>query len=84
MYTVYILFSKSSLKYYTGQTDNLENRLQRHNSGLSLSTKNGKPWDLIYTIEFSTRSEAMLLEQKIKKRGAKRYLEDIGYFKFGM
>jgi putative endonuclease len=80
MYIVYILFSKSSLKHYTGQTDNLENRLQRHNSGLSLSTKNGKPWNLIYSIEVSTRSEAMLLEQKIKKRGAKRYLEDIGFF----
>ncbi|WP_348824081.1 GIY-YIG nuclease family protein [Flavobacterium aestuarii] len=68
MYTVYILFSKSSLKYYTGQTNNIQNRLQRHNSGLSLSTKNGKPWDLIYSIEVSTRSEAMLLEQKIKKK----------------
>jgi putative endonuclease len=80
MYVVYILHSKSSLKYYTGQTDNLENRLQRHNSGLSLSTKTGKPWDLIYIIKLSTRSEAMLLEQKIKKRGAKRYLQDISFF----
>ncbi len=80
MYIVYILFSKSSLKYYTGQTDDLENRLQRHNSGLSLSTKSGKPWELIYQIQFSTRSEAMLLEKKIKKRGAKRYLEDVGFF----
>ncbi len=73
------MFSKSSLKYYTGQTDNLENRLQRHNSGLSLSTKSGKPWELIYQIQFSTRSEAMLLEQKIKKRGARRHLEDVGF-----
>jgi putative endonuclease len=80
MYIVYVLFSKSSLKYYTGQTDNLENRLYRHNSGLSLSNKSGKPWELIYQIQFLTRSEAMLLEQKIKKRGAKRYLEDIGFF----
>jgi putative endonuclease len=80
MYIVYVLYSESSLKYYTGQTDNLVNRLHRHNSGLSLSTKSGKPWGLIYQIQFSTRSEAVLLEQKIKKRGAKRYLEDIGFF----
>jgi len=72
----YILYSESSSKYYTGQTDNLENRLKRHNSGLSLSTKYGKPWGLIYNTGFSTRSEAMDLEQKIKKRGAKRYLLD--------
>ena len=77
MYTVYILYSKTSLKYYTGQTNNLEDRLFRHNSGLSLSTKTGRPWSLIYQIQFDTRSEAVQLEIKIKKRGAKRYLEDL-------
>ena len=77
MYTVYILYSKTSLKYYTGQTNNLEDRLFRHNSGLSLSTKTGRPWSLIYQIQFNTRSEAVQLEIKIKKRGAKRYLEDL-------
>ena len=77
MYAVYILYSKTSLKYYTGQTNNLEDRLFRHNSGLSLSTKLGRPWTLIYQIQFNTRSEAVQLEIKIKKRGAKRYLEDL-------
>ena len=77
MFIVYILFSKSSLKYYTGQTNKLEDRLFRHNSGLSLSIKSDKPWDLVFKTEFDTRSEAMLLELKIKKRGAKRYLEDL-------
>ena len=77
MYTVYILFSKTSSKFYTGQTNNLEDRLFRHNSGLSLSTKSGIPWTLIYQEQFNTRSEAVQLEIKIKKRGAKRYLEDL-------
>ena len=76
LYTVYILFSKTSLKYYTGQTNNLEDKLFRHNSGLSLSTKSGISWNLVYQIQFNTRSEAVQLEIKIKKRGAKRYLED--------
>jgi putative endonuclease len=80
MFLVYILFSNSTSKYYTGQTDNIDDRLKRHNSGLSLSTKAGKPWKLIYKIPFSTRSEAMLFEIKTKKRGAKRYLEDINFF----
>ncbi|WP_415831470.1 GIY-YIG nuclease family protein, partial [Flavobacterium terrigena] len=31
-------------KYYIGQTNNMEDRLRRHNSGYSLSTKNGIPW----------------------------------------
>ncbi|MGO4905770.1 GIY-YIG nuclease family protein [Flavobacterium sp. W20_MBD1_R3] len=81
MYTVYIIQSEISFKYYIGQTDHLINRLYRHNSGFSLSTKSGKPWCLIYEVELPTRSEAMILEHKIKKRGAKRYLADLGFFK---
>ncbi|MCZ8198788.1 MAG: GIY-YIG nuclease family protein [Flavobacterium sp.] len=80
MYCVYIIFSEVLSKYYTGQTNNIDDRLRRHNNGLSSSTKSGKPWVLIYKIEFKTRSEAMLLELKIKKRGAQRYLTDIGFF----
>lgn len=74
---VYILYSESLQKYYTGQTQNLEERLARHNKGLVKSTKNGKPWVLVHSIVCGLRSEAMLLEKKIKKRGAKRYLNDI-------
>ena len=59
MHTVYILFSENTLKYYTGQTDNLENRLHRHNSGLSISTKSGKLWTLIYQIQIENRSLAV-------------------------
>ncbi|MBG6061374.1 putative endonuclease [Flavobacterium sp. CG_9.1] len=81
MYIVYIIQSETSFKYYTGQTHDLADRLYRHNSGFSLSTKSGMPWILIYQVEHSTRSEAMILENKIKKRGAKRFLEDLGFFK---
>ena len=41
MYIVYILHSESTSKYYTGQTDNLENRLERTNS-LEIELQNGK------------------------------------------
>ena len=34
------------------------------------------PWRLIYKIEVHSRSEALILEGKIKKRGAKRYLDN--------
>ena len=77
MFYVYILFSTSKSKYYIGQTSDIENRLFRHNSGFSLSTKYGIPWELVKTFMCETRSDAILLEKKIKKRGAKRYLEDL-------
>ncbi|WP_207915821.1 GIY-YIG nuclease family protein [Flavobacterium caseinilyticum] len=46
MYIVYIIQSEISFKYYTGQTNDLADRLYRHNSGFSLSTKSGMPWCL--------------------------------------
>jgi putative endonuclease len=76
MFFVYILFSDSIAKFYVGQTNNIEERLFRHNSGFVKSTKLGLPWNLVRFFEVSTRSEAMLLEKKIKGRGVKRYLED--------
>jgi putative endonuclease len=51
--------------------------LQEHNAGKSKSTRAGKPWDLIYTESFKTRSEVVQREQKIKARGIRRYLSDI-------
>jgi len=75
MYTVYILYSEKSSRYYVGQTSNITDRLERHNQGRVKSTKFGIPWRIILQIEVSTRSEAMILEKQIKKRGAKRYVE---------
>ncbi|WP_396181976.1 GIY-YIG nuclease family protein, partial [Flavobacterium sp.] len=66
MFYVYILFSSSKSKYYIGQTSDIENRLNRHNSGFSLSTKYGIPWELVQIFMCETRSEAILLEKKIK------------------
>jgi putative endonuclease len=76
MITVYILFSDSCSKFYTGQTADLVNRLLEHNSGETRSIRSCMPWRLIWTVEQSSRSDAMNLESKIKKRGAVRFLTD--------
>ena len=74
---VYILFSETRSKYYVGQTIDIVDRLIRHNGGRVLSTKSGVPWKLVRQFPVADRSEALKLELKIKKRGAKRYLEDL-------
>ena len=78
MYFTYILYSKTSQKYYCGQTDNLKRRVSRHNDPNyrgSLTTKRIKgPWELVWFEEFSTRSEAVIKERYIKKRGVSRFL----------
>ena len=75
MCTVYILYSNTSSRYYVGQTSDINQRLERHNQGRVKSTKYGIPWEIVLQLDVSTRSEAMILEKQIKKRGARRYIE---------
>lgn len=73
---VYILRSAKTGKFYCGHTGDLDDRLYRHNSGQSKSTVHGVPWNLVWFFETSDRSEAVLLENKIKSRGIGRFLAD--------
>ena len=73
---VYILYSQKRSRYYIGQTLSIEKRLEKHNNGFVTSTKSGLPWQLIISFKVENRSEAIKLERKIKKRGAKRFIED--------
>ena len=77
-YTVYILYSDSCKKFYTGQSDNFANRLVEHNNGETKSIKRCLPWRVIWNQHVNTRAEAMALEKKIKSRGASRFLKDLG------
>ena len=76
-FTVYILHSITTDRFYIGQTISLKDRLDRHNSRNVPSTKNGIPWKLIWSAEKPTRSEAVKLENRIKGRGAKRFIKDL-------
>ncbi|NNC70500.1 MAG: GIY-YIG nuclease family protein [Flavobacteriaceae bacterium] len=73
---VYILYSEVRSRYYVGQTANIIERLKKHNQGKVPSTKGGAPWKIVVQLEVSSRSEALKLEKKIKKRGAKRYIDN--------
>lgn len=58
--------------YYTGWTNNLENRIKMHNTGRgSKYTRARLPVVLIYYEKFSTKSEAMSRECQIKKMSRK-------------
>jgi putative endonuclease len=78
IFVVYILFSDACQKFYTGQTADLPNRIEEHNAGETPSIRRCRPWHLIWSREVSSRSEAVQLEAAIKKRGARRFLEDLG------
>ena len=77
MYYVYILKSQSSGKYYIGQTQNIEQRLIRHNSGQSRYTKGKGPWLLVYKMECMSRIEALAIEKKFKSHKSRTYIEKL-------
>lgn len=64
---VYILRC-SDYSYYTGHTDNLEDRIAQHHSGAfpSCYTFQRRPLELVFAQEHSTREEALSAEQQIK------------------
>ena len=78
---VYIIYSPGSDLYYVGQTNNVENRLYSHNHSNSQFTSKHKPWELKCSIEKQSRSEAVLLEQKVKnlsRERLERFIEKYG------
>ena len=66
MYFVYILYSPTFDKFYIGQTNDMTNRLKRHNAGYESATNPYKPWLLKWIGEKPLRKEAVLLEKKLK------------------
>ena len=77
MFSVYIIYSNKIDQYYIGQTENIENRLYRHNNNGSKSTKKANDWVLIYTEEFPTRVLAVNREAEIKKKKSRVYIENL-------
>ncbi len=69
IFFVYFLRSRKDSKFYIGQTNNIEERVERHNKGLIKSTKNRSPFDLVYTETYKTRREAMVREKYLKSIG---------------
>ena len=65
-FIVYILYSSTAKKHYTGFTSNLEQRLLVHNKFGKEWTSKYRPWKLIHTKEFDTKKAAMDYEKWLK------------------
>jgi len=66
-YYVYILKSeKDPEHFYTGFSENLENRLTYHNSGQCPHSSRYKPWRIKTAIAFTERQKALDFERYLK------------------
>lgn len=73
-YYVYILKSMKNGDVYVGSTENVKNRVSMHNAGKVKSTKGYRPWMLLRTERYDTRSEAVRREMFLKTGQQKEML----------
>ena len=73
-YYVYILESINSSKhFYTGFTENLEDRLKAHNSGKCAHTDKFKPWQIKTAIAFTNQEKAHAFEKYLKTASGRAF-----------
>ena len=67
-YCVYMLKSLCKKKVtYVGYTNNLKERIKKHNTGKGAKFTRGRKWTLIYKENFKSKKEAISREYYIKK-----------------
>ena len=74
MYFVYVLHSEKDGNLYTGYTQNLELRFEQHSKGQVESTKNRRPFKLIYFEACLEQSDALKREKYLKTYYGKMFL----------
>ena len=77
MFYVYVLRSTSSGKYYIGQSENPERRLEYHNTIEKGFTSRYRPWELVWKKRYETRVEAIKVERMVKSRKNRIYVEKL-------
>ncbi|MCX6317338.1 MAG: GIY-YIG nuclease family protein [Bacteroidetes bacterium] len=76
-FTVYVLYSSSADKHYTGFTTNLEQRLISHNQLGKGWTARFRPWQVIYKKILPTKTEAMQHEKWLKSGAGRDFIQQI-------
>ena len=74
---VYILYSLKDKKLYVGCTIDMARRLERHNRGHVLATKNRRPFSLIYTESYHDKTEAFNRERFLKSLWGGRFKKKV-------
>ena len=59
-------------KSYVGYTNNLHERLNKHNTNKGAKSTKGYKWLLIYSKKFKSKNEAMSYEYKLKNNRSLR------------
>ncbi len=78
MFYVYVVKCKDN-SLYTGYTNDIEKRLEKHNHGTGAKyTRGRRPVKLFFCQSYKTKSDALKAEAKIKKLDKKEKIKMIG------
>jgi putative endonuclease len=71
---VYLIVSENDpSRHYTGITDNLDDRLQRHNSGNVPHTAKYRPWRIETCVAFHDKQKAIAFESYLKSGSGREF-----------
>ncbi|MFH1853582.1 MAG: GIY-YIG nuclease family protein [Candidatus Neomarinimicrobiota bacterium] len=74
MYRVYVLYSKEIDFLYIEQTQDLKKRLREHREGASFYTRRARGWRLLYSEEFSIRSQTLRRDKELKTYRGREFI----------
>ncbi|HRP32151.1 MAG TPA: GIY-YIG nuclease family protein [Agriterribacter sp.] len=79
MHDVYILYSSSFDRYYTGESVNARMRTIQHNSSfyVKASTSFATDWELVLVLSLEDRSSALKVERYIKAMKSKVFIRKL-------
>ena len=74
VYYVYLIKTLNSNynKSYVGYTNNLDNRISKHNANKGAKSTKGYKWELVYKKKFYTKQKALSFEYKLKRNRKER------------
>ncbi len=77
MHFTYVLRSLKDHKWYIGHTSNLRKRVSAHQTGNVISTKNRRPFELVFYEAFKSIEDARRRERYFKTAKGKTTLKQV-------
>lgn len=79
MYSIYAIYNKKHDKFYIGQSNNLDERLNAHDDkrfANSYTTRFDGEWKLIFKEDVATRSQALMREKQLKSFRGREFIRN--------
>ena len=77
MFYIYILQSEQDQSFYIGFSENLSQRLEKHNTAKSGYTATKKPWKIVYSECFDNKTDALKREKYIKNQKSREFIKKL-------